>query len=79
MEDTQAFQILVVILSVTLAIFLVLAIIAATWLIKVLKNVNSITEKADKVAADIEAAADNFKQNTGPVAAVQTLLGLFKR
>jgi F0F1-type ATP synthase membrane subunit b/b' len=79
MDETQAFQVLVVILSVTLAVFLVLAIIATTWLIKVLKNVNSITEKADRVAEDIEAAADNFKRNAGPVAAVQTLLSLFKR
>lgn len=79
MDDTQAFQILVIILSVALAVFLVIAIVATVWLIKVLKNVNSITEKADRVATDIEAAAESIKRNAAPAAAIQTLLGLFKR
>lgn len=79
MDESQAYQVLVIILSITLAIFLVLAIVATTWLIKVLKHVNSIIEKADKVASNLEAAADNFKSVSGPAAVIKAAMNVFKR
>lgn len=75
----DSYDYLVITLSITLAIFLVLAIIATVLLIRVLKRVNSIAEKADIVVANIEEASENFKKVAGPAAAVQALINLLKR
>ncbi len=53
----DAFEILVVILSVFLAIFLVLGIIFLYLLIKIAKKVRVVTEKAESVAANIASAS----------------------
>jgi F0F1-type ATP synthase membrane subunit b/b' len=75
----DAFEILVVILSVTLAIFLVLAIIATVFLIKILSKVNHITEQAESVANNIEAASEKFKQAAGPAALASVFAKLFNK
>lgn len=75
----DAFEILVIILSVTLAIFLVLAIIATTYLIKILKKVNLITEHAESVASNIESASEKFRQAAGPAALASVFAKLFNK
>lgn len=69
----EAEQILVIILSTTLALFLVLAITCAIFLIKILQQIKRITQKAENVADKAEAVADQaeaigefFKRSTGP-------------
>lgn len=45
----DAFEILVIILSVTLAVFLVLGIILISYAIKVVKSIKRLSEKAESV------------------------------
>lgn len=63
----DAFQILVIILSITLAIFLVLAIILTYSFIKISQTVRSIVSKADSVMDDVESVADFFKKTSVPL------------
>ena len=64
----NAEQILVVILSSMLAIFLILAIVATAKLIQVLDHLKSISEKAEKLANTAETVGEFFKYTAGPAA-----------
>jgi hypothetical protein len=79
MTEAQAYSTLVIILSITLAIFLILAIIATVYSIRLLKSANRISAKAESVADNIEQASENFSKVAGPAAAVQAAINLFKR
>jgi hypothetical protein len=79
MTEPHAFQIVVIILSITLALFLVLAIIVSIYLIKLLKSANRITAKAESVAENIEHASEKFSKIAGPASAVQAMLNLLSR
>ncbi|RTK93730.1 hypothetical protein EKI60_05295 [Candidatus Saccharibacteria bacterium] len=68
MDLGTAQQILVVILSSFLAIFLLLGIVATVLVIKVLKHVKHITEKAEQIADKAEAVSSFFQQSAGPAA-----------
>ena len=65
----DAFEILVIIFSITLAIFLVLSIVLISVLIKIFKRVDSITEKAENFAENMQEAGEFFKKSARPVAA----------
>lgn len=64
----DAFEILVIILSITLAIFLVLAIILTSVLIKLAKQMRNITAKAEVVMDDVETVSGFFRKTAAPVA-----------
>lgn len=64
----DAFEILVIILSVTLAILLVLCIIIAVGVIKLIKKLRVISDKAEEVIDDVEAVSGFFRKTAGPVA-----------
>lgn len=64
----DAFEILVIILSITLAVFLVLGIILTTVLIKLANQVRVITAKAEVVMDDVEAVSGFFRKTAAPVA-----------
>lgn len=64
----DAYGILVIILSITLAIFLVFAIILTSVLIKLAKQLKSITAKAEVVMDDVEAVSGFFRKTAAPVA-----------
>lgn len=74
MENTE--EILVIILSITLAIFLVLAIIATRKLIEILNHLKSIAEKADNLATSAEQVGELFKNAAGPVAIGKLFSGI---
>lgn len=61
-------ELLVIILSTTLAIFLFLAIIATIKLIQVLNHLKRITETAEKLANTAESVGEFFKYTAGPAA-----------
>lgn len=63
----DAFEILVIILSITLAIFMLLAIILTFNFIKISQTVRSIVNKADSVMDDVESAAEFFKKTSVPI------------
>lgn len=64
----DAYGILVIILSITLAILLVLCIIIAVQVIKLIKKLQIISDKAEEVIDDVEAVSGFFRKTAGPVA-----------
>lgn len=74
----DAFEILVIILSVTLAVFLVLAIIATSYLIAVLKKAKVISEHVENVAENVEEASAKFKSFAGPAAVMSLVTKLIR-
>jgi uncharacterized protein YoxC len=64
----DAYQILVVVLSVMLALLLVITTVFVVLLIKILKRIKRITDKADHVIDSVETAGDVIKKAAGPLA-----------
>lgn len=64
----ESLDILVIILSTTLAILLVLSIVVAVLVIKLLQAIKRITEKAEHIVADVEQVGETFKNAAGPLA-----------
>lgn len=64
----DAFEILVVILSIALAIFLVLGIIFMVYLIRISRRVHEISEKARSAVDNVETAARVFGKAAAPAA-----------
>lgn len=75
----DAFEILVIILSITLAIFLLLAIALTIALIKLVKQLNLTAEKADNVVSNIESASNSIKNMAGPAAFASAIAKFIKR
>lgn len=69
-------QILVIILSSFLAIFLILAIVATVLSIKVLKHIQKITEKAEAIADKADSVTTFFQQTAGPAAIAKLVSNL---
>lgn len=74
MTPEYAYQILVIILSITLAIFLILAIIASTLAIKLLKKANRIADSAEVVAGNVESFSTSLKNAAGPAAFMRVVM-----
>jgi hypothetical protein len=70
----DAYEILVVILSITLAICLVLGIILLVSAIKLVSKLRDISQKAEEVMGDVEAVSGFFRKSAGPVA-ITSMLG----
>lgn len=66
METTS--EVLLIVVSTVLAIFLVLASVAIILLIRLQRRINEIVEKAEKVAGTMEAAASAFERSAKPMA-----------
>lgn len=66
-------QIILIILASCLAIFLILSIIAAILIIKVMKHIRRITEKAEQIADKAESVTAFFQQSAGPAALAKLL------
>lgn len=60
----DAETILVIILSICLAIFLILGIVATTLLIQIMRKVKNMVDKAEHVAENISTAAQFVKPAT---------------
>ena len=71
--NIDSYDILVIILSVTLAIFLVLAITLTTYLIKVTKDVRNMTEKASNVVDSIESVS-KAASSAGPATFISSII-----
>jgi len=65
----DAFEILVIVLSVLLGILLIVGIVVGILFVKIIKDIRNITEKASLAADNIEHVAELFK-NTSSVAAI---------
>ena len=74
MENAES--ILVIILSITLAIFLILSIILVSALIKLTKKVQEIAVKAGEVVDNVETATEVLKKAAGPLAIGKVLMNI---
>jgi len=64
----EAFKILVIIVSGTLTLFLVIAIVAGVKIIQILHGLKRVMIQAEKIADSAEAVGDFFRKSAGPVA-----------
>lgn len=82
MDLSTTQQILLIILSSALAVFLVVAIIIGILAIRLLITIRLITTKAEKLIETAEAAAEVFKKASGPVgifSVVKNAIELFQQ
>lgn len=70
------YGVLVIILSVTLAIFLILSIILAVKAIKIANTIERITDQAERVANRAEHISEFFEKTAGPVAIAKMVANL---
>lgn len=73
MNSLDSYDILVIILSITLAVFLVLAIISMIYVIRITKQISNITDKAGKVVDNIEAVGKAATSN-GPMSFISGII-----
>ena len=79
MNITRSEQILVIILSVTLAILLVLSIIAAIKTIQILSDIKKITRKTNEMADKAESMIDSILTTSASLKIVQLLTTIFNK
>lgn len=68
MYISNAYEVLVLILATTLAVFLILAIIAAVKVNQILDQVKRVTDKAERFADKAESVGEFFATATAPSA-----------
>ena len=66
-------QVLVIIVSATLTVFLIISIFALVKIIQVLNDIKRITKKAEHIADSAEHVGKLFKYSAGPVAVAKLL------
>ena len=64
----DSYDLLVIVLAVALAIFLTLSIWAMIYVIKIVKSIRNITEKAEHIAVNVDSVSTFFKNTATPVA-----------
>lgn len=69
--DSVWYEILVIILSTMLAIFLILGIVVLVLIIKIVKTIKKITEHAEHMADRAEHITSFFEKTATPVALVK--------
>lgn len=69
-------QILLIILSAALTVFLIFGIIVLIKLNKVMGHINNITAKAEKIADQAEHFSSFFSKSAGPVAATKIVANI---
>ena len=74
-----AYEVLVILLSLFLGIFLILAIVIAVSVMKLLKKVHSVADKATHTINSVEGLADTFRSVTNASALGTMAAKLFKR
>lgn len=75
----DSFDILVVILSVTLFILLVVSILLVLSILKLVKKLREITDTAREIVDDVESVSSFFKKSTGTVAITTLLSNIVSR
>ena len=70
-------QILVIILSSMLAIFLIVSIVAGIKVVQILNDMKRIVQKAESIADKAEAVGEFFQASAGPAAIGKLLANIF--
>lgn len=71
-------QVLVIILSVVLLVFLILAIYLVALLIKVGQQIKTITDVAERTAVKLESAAGSMFKVASPIAVIKLVSAMLK-
>jgi hypothetical protein len=74
-----ASEVLVIIVSSVLAIFLLVLIVALVYAVKILKVVRRITARAENVAGTMEAAASAFERTASPLAVLKVVANIVEQ
>ncbi len=56
-----------------MAVFLIVLIVALVFVVKILKQVRRLTERAENVAGSVEDAASTFKRAASPLAVIKLI------
>ena len=75
--DTAS-QILLIIVSSFLTLFLLVSIVLIIKVIKVIKSVNRVAEKAESLVSSAEAATELLRKTAGPVALGKFVANMFE-
>lgn len=75
----DAYGILVIILSITLAIFLILAIILTSLTIKLVKQLRQIADKGEHIVDNVSEIGETIKKNAGAAVLVKTVTELIAK
>ena len=71
----DAFEILVIILSVALAVFLVLSIVAVSLTIKLVQTLRQIVAKGEQLVDSAGEITEALRRNAGAAGIIRTLVG----
>lgn len=74
--DTTSTDILVILLSVSMSVVLLLLIIALVYVIRILKTIRMITDKAEHIAENVDNVSEFFKKSAGPAAIAKLVANL---
>jgi cell division septal protein FtsQ len=74
-----AFEIIVIILSTFLFIFLVLSIIVLTMLRKLIAQLKGVVAKGEHIVDNAEDLTDTLRRNAGAVSIVKLLMKFMKK
>jgi hypothetical protein len=69
-----AFDVLVIILSATLAIFLILSIIAVSMVLKLLSSLRAVVAKGEHIVDSAEELTETLRRNAGAVSVLKLLM-----
>ena len=69
-------QVLLIILATTLAIFLILAIVATIVLIRFVQSLRRIAQTAERVVESAESVGDILKKAASPIGVFQFVRGI---
>lgn len=78
-EVENASEVLLIIVSSVLAIFLIVTIVAVFYLISILRQVKRVVKTAENVAINVEAAAEAFERSASPLAAIKIISNIIKQ
>ena len=73
----NAFQILVIILSITLAVFLVLAITATIIFIGLLRGMKEVPEKVNDIVENLQEVSEAVRDTAAPLIMIGDLMKRF--
>lgn len=66
-------EVLLIVVSSVLSVFLIVLIVAGVYTVKILKQVRRITDRAEGVADSMEAAASAFERKASPLAVLKVI------
>lgn len=67
---STAAEILVIIVSVVLSLFLIASVVFVIYLLKLIKEVRVVVAHAEKVVASAESIGDVIRKSAGPVSLI---------